>query len=68
MKKDDPYLLRSSQRILETGRLQQWFAYLAGINSDLHSDRSVGDRRAVAICHLVFCIMGAIAVSEGKAF
>jgi uncharacterized Tic20 family protein len=66
MKKDDPYLQDQAKESLNWS-ITAMVAYLAGI---ILTFILIGALviAAVAICHLVFCIMGAIAVSEGKAF
>ena len=66
VKKDDPYILDQSKEALNWS-ITAMIGYVAGI---ILTFILIGALVivAVGICHLVFCIMGAVAVSNGKQF
>ncbi len=66
VKKDDPYVLDQSKEALNWS-ITAAIGYVAGV---ILSIILIGFLvlLAVGICHLVFCIMGAIAVSNSKTF
>jgi len=66
VKKDDPYILDQSKEALNWS-ITAMIGYVAGI---ILTFILIGALVLVAvwICHLVFCIMGAVAVSNGKQF
>ena len=66
VKKDDPYVLDQSKEALNWS-ITVLIGYLAGF---ILTFILIGALLVVAvwICNLVFCIMGAVAVSNGKPF
>jgi len=66
VKKDDPYVLDQSKEALNWS-ITAMIGYVAGAILSLILI-GVLVILAVGICHLVFCVMGAIAVSNGKTF
>ncbi len=66
VKKDDAYLLDQSKEALNWS-ITALIGYVAGMILTIILI-GVLVMAAVGICHLVFCIMGVIAVSSGKPF
>jgi uncharacterized Tic20 family protein len=66
VKKDDPYVLEQSKEALNWS-ITATIGYVAGIILTMILI-GVVVMLAVGICHLVFCIMGAVAASNGKNF
>lgn len=66
VKKDDPYVLDQSKEALNWS-ITAMIGYVAGV---ILTFILIGVLviLAIGICHLVFCVMGAIAVSNGKTF
>jgi uncharacterized protein len=66
VKKDDAYILDQSKEALNWS-ITALIGYVAGMILAIIVI-GVFVMAAVGICHLVFCIMGVIAVSSGKSF
>lgn len=66
VKKDDPYILDHAKESLNWS-ITAMIGYLAGV---ILTFILIGVLVivAVGICHLVFCVMGAIAASNGKSY
>lgn len=66
VKKDDPYVLDQSKEALNWS-ITAAIGYFAGVILTFILI-GVFVMMAVGICHLIFCIMGAIAASKGNSF
>lgn len=66
LKKDDSYVLDQSKEALNWS-ITALIGYVAGVILTIILI-GVVVMAAVGICHLVFCIMGVIAATNGKAF
>lgn len=66
VKKDDPYIQEQAKEALNWS-ITAFIGYIVGLILTVILIGIVV-MMAVGICHLVFCIMGAVAASNGKAF